>query len=389
MSATMPKFTGAIEGRHLGRKPATPEMRARMLPLRNFVQTANRPVPPSDDYASLAQGALTRMMDNDREGCCVATTVAKMAGVHNAYRPGGKVVVATDTEVSKWYHAVGGPGDNGLYIPDALNYAMTKGITIEGKLHKIDGWAVVDARDNALVDAACHWFGGMHLGVNLSARQYQHAEDSDLWDIDGTSIVGGHSIPVTKRGTNEFQIATWARQPRITRRLLNDRNWCDEAYVIFGPDWFNSGVDLNGVNVAALKAALDAIKHGGTPVIPDEPTPPPVPPLPPSPPVGPGAWKGHGVMQLLGTALQMELEGTFAPPAKLPDAFDWFAVMADALALFAAIRSKNWSAVGDALERLLRDMGMSLVANERAALLTAIEDALKYHALDRLKGPNV
>ena len=53
-------------------------------------------------------------------------------------------------------------------------------------------------------------------------------------------------------------------------------------------------------------------------------------------------------MQLLGTALKMQLTGTFAPPAQLPTSFDWFAVMADALALFAAIRARDWVAVATA-----------------------------------------
>ena len=253
MSATMPKFEGAIMGRHLGRKPPPPDMRKRVLPLAAFVKLGGRVIPTTDDYATLAQAALQKMMDNDREGCCVATTVAKQAGVQNAYRPGGSVVVATDNEVSKFYHAVGGPGDNGLYIPDALDWMVKKGMTIGGKLHKIDGFASFDPTNNALVDAVCHWFGGFHIGVNLSYEQYTNAEDSDVWDIDGSGVVGGHSVPVTRRTADGFTIATWAKQPRITRRLLNSREWCDEAYVIFGPDWFNSGRDLNGVDVAASR----------------------------------------------------------------------------------------------------------------------------------------
>jgi hypothetical protein len=327
------------------------------------------------------------MMDNDREGCCVATTIAKMMAMMNSYRPGGKVIVATDAEVSKFYHAVGGAGDNGLYIPDALSYLTAKGIVIEGKTHKIDGFAVLDAADNSIVDAACHWFGGIHIGVNLTQQQYENAEDTDVWDIDGTDVVGGHSIPITRRNTGELTIATWARQPRITRRLLNSNEWCDEAYVVFGPDWFAGGKDLNGVNVEALKAALEAMRTGGVPIIPDDPNPPvPVPPVP-VPPVGPGQWQGEGVMQLLGTALKMELTGTFAPPSSLPTSFDWFAVMGDALALFAAVRAKDWSVMAAALAKLLVDMGVSLSKDERQYMLIAISDAVELHTLTAGRPP--
>ena len=139
------------------------------------------------------------MMDNDREGCCVVTALCKLLGIANAYRPGGSVLVATDAEVSKIYHQIGGPGDNGLYSPDALDWLRDKGFMIGGKLHKILGYAAVDPTDGEMLNAAHHWFHGLYYGVALSRQQYTHASDTDTWDIDGSPVVGGHAIPFTRR----------------------------------------------------------------------------------------------------------------------------------------------------------------------------------------------
>lgn len=375
MPGTVPKFAGAVAGRHLGRKPATDAQRKKMIPLRPFLLLEARPVPPSDDYATQAQGVLTQMLDNDREGCCVATALAKVIGMMNAYRPGGKVVVATDAEVSRWYHAVGGPGDNGLYMPDAFNYAMTKGFTVAGQLHKIDGFCVIDNGDNALLDAAFHWFGGVQLGVNLTSRQYQNAEDTDTWEADGTPVVGGHAVPLTKRAADKFTLATWARQPSVTRACVNNRRWCDECYVVMGPDWFDShGIDTNKVNVEALRAAFAAVKAGGTPDIPDDPNPP-APPDPnppgPNPPVPvPGDWTWEHTWTLntfLGQVL-VHLGVKLGAEQAAGRGVNWWSLLTDVAALARAIWAKDWTAAATAALAVLADLGLKLGADSREAL---------------------
>lgn len=368
-TATVPYM---LPGRALGRKPATDEMRKKALPLRNFVKLVGRPVPPTDDYASNAQDALTKMMDNDREGCCVATALAKLLGVFNAYRPGGKVIVATDNEVSKFYHAVGGPGDNGLYMPDAFDYAMKTGFKIGGVVHKIAGYAALDNSDNELVDAAFHWFGGIDIGVNLTRDQYVNAEDTDTWDLDGTPVVGGHAIPLTKRGADLFRLATWARQPQVTRRCLNSRGWCDEAYVVFAPDWFNdAGIDVNNVNVDALRAALAAMQAGGTPDIPPDPNPP-TPPIPPVPPVpGGGSLMANGTLDFFGQKLPLALIGKIDPTAGAQSINTW-AVLGDLLAIAADFKAKNWAALAVDVQKLLADLGITMSQDEQNALVSEL-----------------
>lgn len=373
MPPTLPRHPNAMLGRHLGRKPPTDEQRKKFLPLRPFVKLIGRPVPTTDDYATKAQDALTKMMDNDAEGCCVITALAKLIGMENAYRPGGSVVVATDREVSRAYHDVGGPGDNGLYSPDALDWLRDKGMVFGGKLHKIEGYAAFDPTDPALTDAAFHWFGGLYFGVNLTSRQYNHAEDTDTWDIDGTGVVGGHAIPFSMRFPDKCQLATWARQPVATRRLMQSRNWADEAFVVLGPDWFNAaGIDTNNVNVSALRDALAAVKAGGTPSIPTDPNPPP---NPPPGPVGPGNIHLTGTVQLFSEMLPCVLDGTLDPAilaAAFPASVSTWVIVIDVLNLVTAFRAGDWAAFAVALAKLESDLGFTFSEYQRLQVARAV-----------------
>jgi hypothetical protein len=370
MPPTMPKgLPGAMLGRHCGRRPPTDAQRKKALPLRPFLRLAGRPVPTTDDYAVKAQAALTKMMDNDAEGCCVATALAKWFGIATGYAPGSSIVVATDQEVSRWYHAVGGPADNGLVMTEAFSFAVKNGFTIGGATHKLAGFASVDPTDDTLVDAACHWFGGLQVGCALTMTQYQHSEDTDTWDYDGSGVVGGHAIPVTMRNPTQFKIATWARQPSLTRSCFKNRSWNDETYVLLGPDWENQlGVDVNGVNVEALTAALAAIAAGGTPDIPPDPGPVPPGPGPGPGPVGPGSISLSGFMDVFGKQFPITLTGLLTQAAAGGQSVNWILVFGDAFAIISAVMAKNWPAVMAAVEKLIADLGMTLTRAEMDAL---------------------
>lgn len=374
MPPTMPTTVpGPMLGRHLGRKPPTDEMRKRALPLRNFIKLAGRPVPPTDDYATQARAALRTMMGNDQQGDCVAADLCKRVGVMNAYRPGGKVLTATTAEALAFYHAVGGPGDNGLYMPDAFDYWRDKGIKIGGALHKIEGYASFDITDSALFDAACHWFLGVDLGVALTRDQYMNADDSDVWDIDNSGVVGGHAIPLTVRGPDKCKIATWGAEPSITRRLLHSRNWCDEAYVVVSAESFADGIDVNAVNLDALRAALAAIKAGGTPDIPPDPNPP----TPPVPPVGPGNVQLTGFVNMFGQLLPTTMQGTFTQAlAGLPTGAGFLTILTDIAALLADFRAKDFAQMWSDALKLLADLGIVLTVAEMAQLHATLGAAL-------------
>lgn len=387
MAATMPKIPGAMLGRHLGKKPVDEAKRKKLLPLRPFLKFAARPVPPVSDWSAKAPRALSSMMDNDREGCCVATTIMKQGAVHAGNRPGGSEYVASDAETSRLYHDIGGPGDNGLVIIEALQFARDRGFKVGGQVHKIDGFASIEPTDLATMDAGAHWFGGLHVGVLLPRDWYNHAENGDVWDMTDSPVVGGHSIPFTARDANGFKLATWARQPRITRRAIASGRYVDECYAVLGHDWYNdAGIDTNAVNVEALKQALEAIRNGGTPDIPDDPNPP-VPPPPPPPVPGGGNITLDGALKVLGQEFPIHLTGTLAAAlAGLSVAGpNWWLIGGDVLDVLFAARRKDWAALMIAVEKLLTDLGVTWTAAEKMELSRALVASVETECLTRSK----
>lgn len=374
MPPTLPKFADAIVGRHLGRIAPPAERKRKVLPLKNFVKLATKPAPPKCDYYTKAAQTLSQMMGNDMQGDCVAVTVFKELGIDTAHVPGGTQVTASTPEVLKWYHDVGGPGDNGLYILDALEHARDRGFKSGGVVHKIDGFVLVDNGNDELMNVALYLFGGLHVGVALPLEWYQNADDADVWDVTNTRIIGGHSIPFTGYDATHFKLATWARQPRITRAAVRDGRWVDECYATLGKDWYNAeGLTTHGVNVDALKQALEAIRAGGTPDIPDDPNPPtpPTPPQPPAPPT-PETITLKGTVDFFGNKLPVELAGAIAAAMVPATAPNWIAVVVDVAAIIAALRARDWPGLLLAVEKLLKDIGGSFTAEDRRALASAL-----------------
>lgn len=355
MNATDPAGGGVKAPKKLGRKVPTDGQRRRAVPLRNFLKLEGRVIPATDDYATKAKAALRQMMNNDREGCCVSTALAKWLGLAVAEETGGAPIVATDKEVSLWYHAVGGPGDNGLVMVEAYEYLMRRGMVIGGKTHKIEGYAAVDTTDGALLDAAFHWFGGIGVGVSLTQRQYENADDDDVWDDDGGRVVGGHMVPLTARDAAGFKLATWAREPRVTRRCVQSRRWCDEAYVALGPDWYGEDkIDVNKVNVDALTAAMAAIRAGGTPDIPNDPNPP----APPGP--GGDIWSFDRTWELFGYGLHLHLGLHTGAALVSTRGLNWLKLVQDVWALARAISQRDWYDAPQIVLDILGDLGIHL-----------------------------
>ena len=352
---------GANLTHKLGRVIPNAAQRRRAVPLRNFLKVANgRPIPESDDYKSKAQPALTQMMNNNREGCCVATTLMKRIGMIHSNRPGGAPIVATDAETSRLYHEIGGPGDNGLVMVDAYEYMMRTGAQVGRQRYKIDGYASVDVRDRATLDAAFHWFGGLDLGVNLLESQYANFRTGTLWDCKPGRVVGGHAIPLTTRNAVQFDLATWAEQPSVLRSCVEGGRWADECYCVISRDMFDaSGADANHVHWDQLSAAMDAIKSGQTPVIPADPNPPT--PTPPDEWV----WNLERNWHLLGYTLHAHLGLRHDEAMMRAGAVDWWALASALYDCYSAFRAKDWAALAAAAMRVLILLGID-APTERA-----------------------
>lgn len=372
MSATMPAFVGAISGRHLGRRRPTAEMKRRALPFSPFLKRMGaKPPPDSVDYVAKARASLGQILGNDQYGDCTIAAALHEGAVKTAHQPGGAERVPTVNEAVKQYVQVCGPGDNGCYIPEVLDWQRDKGLQVGGKLVRSDGYVSCELGDQLAAKIACYLFGGLHLGINLPRDWYTHADEGFTWDVTDSDIVGGHSVAVVGYDSSGLKISTWGKVGTMTWNAFADRRFVEECYATLSPDWYSAaGVDQHGVNVQALLDALAAIRAGGDPVIPDGPTPTPPTPTPPTP--GVWDWSFDRTLNALGYALHVhagiDLHKAGAQLKKL----EWFALALDVAKLVRAFVAKDYAAMGAAILAIARDLGLNLGGAEFRSVVDAM-----------------
>lgn len=315
-------------------------------------------VPPLPiDWTPKAMDAIKRMYLNDTLGDCVIASAYHQLGVWSG-NESGTPVQATDQEVGNSYTTICGPGDQGCVITDVLDYTQKNGLVAGGTTYKIDGYVSVDWTNWEEVLAALYLFGSIKLGINLPS---DWTCTDCTWDVTNSGVVGGHDVPAFGATDSDVTIATWGGLVKITKAAFTSKQWIEEAYVPLSPDWYKQGnLAPNGVDVATLRADLQALGGGTVP-----PIPTPVPPAPPAPPVPPGPNPtpagGYNVnlqmeLPLLAGNQTVTITGTVTPQTS-NTAVNWLPVIMDVVKLVGDVVTKNPALLPDLLQ-LLKDLGL-------------------------------
>jgi hypothetical protein len=277
------------------------EHRPPTLRLESFVNKLMATPPAKVDWYSKAAVSIARMYLNDRYGDCVFAGKGHNLGIWSANDPdsaGGQVVLCTDKEISDQYFAYTGGRDNGANISQVLTNMVRTGFLAGGKRYKLRGYCAFDWRSKELTQVAIALGGALSIGFNLPGSWMNSA----VWDTSNAGqIVGGHDVspcgygpgveqngplpPHVRAATDEGVIvASWGRLFLITWPAWQSTKWIDECYFQV-PETLWTGLDQkapSGVNLDELLKAMDLIKAGQVPPLPDPtPAPPPVPDPPP------------------------------------------------------------------------------------------------------------
>jgi hypothetical protein len=277
-----------------------PDVRPQALRLGAFLDKSAKPPPDQIDYLTKAAG-IDRMYGNGDFGCCVWSGKAHAAGIWSG-NDGAPPVLATEREVIDQYLAYTGGRDVGSVITEVLEIFRTRGITMGGVKHKIDGWVAIDNRDPNESKIGLLSLGGGCVGFNVPG-EWMNTPNGGIWDTPRSySFVGGHDVEAIDYNRTGVRVATWAGTRTITWRAFADPRIVDEFYGMLSGDWYNSDLLApNGIDVSRLKAFLAAFaNHGDLPDWEPNNPPPPPPPPPPSPPPPPGpdpyVLKGKGTV---------------------------------------------------------------------------------------------
>lgn len=246
------------------------------------------PHPSVEDY--LARLLHWLMLGNDRAGNCVAVTWANFRRFLTALLGGTEHYPSLD-QVWALYETqnpgfdpngsadANGPGssfDNGMDIQTVLEYLVKHGGP-DGV--KAIAFAKVDYANTAEFEAALAIFGGVWVGINVSADNQTEFANGQPWAAVG-AVEGGHSV-LSGGYTPNVRFITWGEEAEFTPAFVQQR--MEEAWIVVWPEHVGTAQFEAGVDRAAFVAAYFALT--GQPLVlnPSPPIPPTPAPVPPSP----------------------------------------------------------------------------------------------------------
>jgi hypothetical protein len=150
--------------------------------------------------------------------------------------------------------------DRGTDVRNALKYRRSTGLVDEaGHRHRIGAFLQLKPGDVAGLYQAAYVFGCVGIGIEFPSSAMEQFDGGQPWDVvDGSSIDGGHYIPVVARRESRPVCITWGRLQPMTEAFYE--HYCDEAWVYvsssaLGPD----GKTPEGFDKEQLLADLKAL----------------------------------------------------------------------------------------------------------------------------------
>lgn len=268
-----------------------PKARPKCPRFSRYFAVGSIPLPEQVSYSEKAASAIKRMYLNDQLGCCVISDVGHQTALWSANdSDSGGMIEASDNEILAAYR-IFNPGrqDNGCVISDVLDYRHSRGLTMGGKLCKIDGYVSVNYTRQEMVKAAILLFGSLTIGIDVPSSWVESADGSDWSTANaGWSMAGGHDICAVGYNQRGVIISTWGGLRTFLWEAFTSGKFVTECYASLSPNWYNAdGIAASGFKVAALKEDLEAIGWGSLPDLGPSPTPDTPPPDVPPAPVDP------------------------------------------------------------------------------------------------------
>lgn len=257
----------------LGRRPPK---NAPALRLSSFLTGVVPAAPPLADHFAKVPSWL--LGENDRYGDCGPVSVANQRLLITSYLSQPQRV--TQDNIFDLYRRSGNPGfdpatgadDNGVEMQTMLEATVAGGIGGTKAL----AFAKVDPTNEQEWQAAIAIFGSILLGVTLDTAQ-QAQTDAGLWDYRQSPIWGGHAILGGRYKENlgdvgdRTGVITWAQVVDMTDPFIAHQ--MDETWVVVWPEHLGTKAFQEGIDLAALASAYEALTGRPFPQV--APPPPP------------------------------------------------------------------------------------------------------------------
>jgi hypothetical protein len=152
-------------------------------------------LPAAPDHCDWTAGITAwGMIGNDQYGDCGPAAWEHGLMSKLAAAMGKPTTPPTTAETLQFYHAVSGPGDNGVDNSTMLKTAQRVGCHCGGTLYKAGPYASIKATDHETIKKAIWYLGGCLVGCNLPGDWYNNFGPGKVWDKTNSAIEGGHDI---------------------------------------------------------------------------------------------------------------------------------------------------------------------------------------------------
>ena len=245
-----------------GKLPARHDERT--LSYEKYITPAKLPPVPETLHWEQKLPADWGMMGNYNFSDCTVASAGHlvMSWTGNA---AGKPKVIPEKEIIAAYSAITGfnpvthTNDNGAGLLEVLNYWRKTGIGND----KIEAFVALEHGNHAQLKEAVFLFGGCYIGLQLPDTA---TVAQKVWTVPtmGTEGAGkpnpdnGHAVPVLGYDDRFLYIITWGKVKLMTWKFFE--TYCDEAYALLSPDWFNKkGKAPQGFNLPLLEKDLQRV----------------------------------------------------------------------------------------------------------------------------------
>src|SRR5947209_1368719 len=240
----------------------------RTLQLADYLDSTVLPSPPPErDWGGKIASDAWGMMRNDTVGDC--TCAAAGHQVQDWTSNVGSEVTLSDDDIIAAYAAITGydpatgANDNGAVELDVLNYWRKQGIAN----HRIEAYVALEPGNTDHVRDAINLFGGCYIGVALPVS----AQHQTTWTVPpggaqgrgAPGSWGGHAVALVAYNPRRVTCVTWGQEKQMTWSFF--KTYCDEAYALLSPEWFEQDRAPNGLDIDALRKDLASLSDRPVP----------------------------------------------------------------------------------------------------------------------------
>ena len=263
-----------VETLKLGKLPATPPK----VMLRDYIVPDRLPPLPDGDFGHYPLVSNWGMLGNGPDpgnppsspggvGCCAEAGPFhslqlwnKMSGVD--INCNAACTIAAYSQITG-YDPKNPLTDQGSDVQAVAEYWRTQGLVdASGVNHKIDAYVALEPGNPEQLFHAMYLFNAVGIGVRFPMEWMNAFNAGVPWDVVAKpNIAGGHLITGVGRRGGMIPVVSWGRVHLLT--VAGYQQFNDESFAYMDEDKLVNGRDIDGFDLAQLKADLADIANGG------------------------------------------------------------------------------------------------------------------------------